>query len=40
MKFPLAAMFINIYDVLILFERFSREEVAAVQLPCASDINI
>ena len=37
---PLAAMFINIYNVLVLFEQFSREEVATAQLPCASDVNI
>ena len=39
-KFPLAAMFIDIYNVLMLFERFSREEAATKQLPCASVINI
>ena len=32
-----AAIFINIYNVLMLFERFSREEVATAQLLCASD---
>ena len=36
----MTAMFINIYNVFILFELFFREEVAAAQLPCASDINI
>ena len=40
LTFPSAAVFINIYNVLMLFERSSREEVATVQLPCASDINI
>ena len=35
-----AAVFINIYNVLMLFERSSREEVATAQLRCASDINI
>ena len=35
----MAAMFINIYNVLMLFERFSREEVATAQLPCTTDIN-
>ena len=40
LKFPLAAMFINICNVLMLLERFSREKVAAVQLTCASEINI
>ena len=32
-----AAIFINIYNALMLFERFSREEVATAQLLCASD---
>ena len=36
----MAVMFINIYKVLMLFERFFREEVATAQLPYASDINI
>ena len=40
LTFLSAAMFINIYNVLMLFERFSLEEVATAQLPCASDINI
>ena len=40
LTFSVAAMFINIYNVLMLFERFSRDEVATAQLPCASDINI
>ena len=31
-----AAIFINIYNVLMLFERFSWEEVATAQLLCAS----
>ena len=33
---PSAAMFMNIDNVLMLYERFPREE----QLPCASDIKI
>ena len=40
LTFPLTAMFINIYNVLMLFERFSREEVATAKLSCESDINI
>ena len=38
--FPSAAMFINIYNLLMFLERLSREEVATAQLPCAGDINI
>ena len=37
LTFPSAAMFINIYNVLMLFELFSREEVATAQLPCTSE---
>ena len=32
LAFPSAAMIINIYNVLMLFKRFSREEAAAAQL--------
>ena len=37
---PSAATFINIYNVLMLFEQFYRKEVATAQLPWASDINV
>ena len=37
---PSAAMFMNIDNVLMLYERFPREEVATAQLPCASNIKI
>ena len=40
MTFPSAAMFINIYNVLMLFKRSSRQEGPTSQLPWASDINI
>ena len=37
---PSAVVFINIYNVLMLYKRFPREEVSTAQLSCASDIDI
>ena len=37
---PSTTTFINIYNVLMLFEQFYRKEVPTAQLPWASDINV